>query len=145
MSSTTTIASPTKHSRMSKQTAYWAVTGLLALDLVGSGLGALTRQDFLVVIMQRLGFPLYSMGILGIAYIFAAVALLVPKVPLVVKEWAYAGVVFAMIGAFASHALSGDAFVEYVGSLIVMSLTIASYWLRPASLRLAPLIPAETI
>jgi len=136
MSNTATNTSPIKESLMNKQTAaYWAVTGLLALDLFGSGLGALTRQEFLVEIMEHLGYPLYIMRILGTAYVLAAVALVVPRLPRV-KEWAYAGVFFAMTGAFASHAFSGDAFVDYVGALIVMSLAVASYLLRPASRRL---------
>ena len=134
-----------KKSQLDKKTvAYWVVTGLLALDLFGSGLGALTRQEFLVEIMQHLGYPLYSMVIIGTAYIFAAVALLVPRRSLV-KEWAYAGVAFAMMGAFASHAFSGDGFVEFVGALIVMALAVASYMLRPLSLRLVGQTPGDSV
>ena len=144
MSYTTTLASPAKKSLVNKQTAYWAVTGLLALNLFGSGLGALTRQGFLVEITQGLGFPLYIMGFLGTAYIFAAVALIVPRFPRV-KEWAYAGVVFAMTGALASHIFSGDAFAQSLGSLIVMSFAVASYVLRPPSLRLVPQTPDDSV
>lgn len=77
--------------------AYWIVTGLLAVALLGSGIGALTRQKFLVEAMQHLGFPLYVMRILGTWYVIAAVALVVPGLARV-KEWAYAGIIFAMTG-----------------------------------------------
>ncbi len=45
-------------------------------------------------------------------------------------------------GAVASHAFVGDPLVEHAGALVVLSLTCASYWLRPASLRLVR--PTET-
>lgn len=121
---------------MNKRTiGYWAVTGLLALNLFGSGLGALTQQQFLVEIMTHLGFPLYVMRILGTSYVFAAIALVVPGL-VWVKEWAYAGVVFAMTAAFASHVFSGDGFADSIGCLVVLSLAVASYVLRPPSRRL---------
>ncbi len=115
--------------------AYRGVTGLLGLALFASGMGALTRQDFLVEAMTGLGFPLYVMRILGTAYVLAAVSLVVPGVPRL-KEWASAGVVFAMAGAIASHAFSGDTFADYVGALTIMSLALTSYVLRPSDLRL---------
>lgn len=121
---------------MNKRTAgYWAVTGLLALVLGGSGLGALTRQDFLVEAMSSIQFPLYVMPILGTWYVLASVSLLVPGAPWL-KEWAYAGIVFAMTGALSSHASSGDPLDTYVPPLAIISLAIASYVLRPASRRL---------
>ena len=117
---------------------YWASTGLLAVALFGSGLGALTRQEFLVEAMEHLGFPLYVMRILGTWYVSAAVALVVPGLPRV-KEWAYAGVIFAMTGAFASHVFAGDAIADHAPSLVLTSLAVASYVLRPASRRLGAL------
>ena len=114
---------------------YWAITGLLAVVLFGSGVGALTQQESLVEIMVHLGFPIYVMRILGAWYVSAAVALVVPGLPRV-KEWAYAGVVFAMSGAFAAHLFAGDAIADWAPSLVLTSLAVASYVLRPASRRL---------
>jgi len=125
-----------KESLMNPRMAgYWATTGLLAAVLFGSGAGALTQQESLVEAMVHLGFPIYVMRILGTWYVSAAVALVVPGLPLV-KEWAYAGVVFAMTGAFASHVFAGDAIAESVPSVVLISLAVASYLLRPASRRL---------
>ena len=121
-----------KHPRTA---GYWATTGLLALALTGSGIGALTLQESLVEIMQHLGFPSYVGPILGAWYIAAAVAFVAPGLPLA-KEWAYAGVVFAMTGAFASHLLAGDGFTEFAPSVVLISLAVASHVLRPASRRL---------
>lgn len=52
------------------------------------------------------------------------------------KEWAYAGVVFAMTGTFASHLFAGDGFAESAPSVALTALAIASYVLRPADRRL---------
>ena len=125
-----------KHNGMNRRTVgYWASTGLLAVALFGSGLGALTRQEFLVEAMEHLGFPLYVMRILGTWYVSAAVALVVPGLARV-KEWAYAGVIFAMTGALAAHYFSGDAVADFLPPLVLISLAVASYLLRPASRRL---------
>ena len=117
---------------------YWASTGLLSVALFGSGLGALTRQEFLVEAMEHIGFPLYVMRILGTWYVIAAVALVVPAFPRV-KEWAYAGIIFAMTGALASHYFSGDGIADFVPPVVLASLAVASYLLRPASRRLRAL------
>ncbi len=114
---------------------YWLTTGLLAVAMFGSGLGAVTQQEFLVEIMEHLGYPRYMMSIMGTWYISAAVALVVPGLARV-KEWAYAGIIFAMTGAFASHLFSGDAIADYAPSLVIASLAVSSYVLRPASRRL---------
>lgn len=122
---------------MNKQTiGYWTSTGFLTLALTFSGLGALSKQQFLIDAMTNLGFPLYVMKILGSSYILATIAIIIPKQPRI-KEWAYAGVFFAMSGAIASHALAGDAFSEHVPSILIMSLAIASYILRPRDRRIA--------
>lgn len=115
--------------------AYWAVTGLLALAMFGSGLGALTKQESLVESMVHLGYPPYVGLILGSWYVSAAIALVVPGLPLV-KEWAYAGLVFAMTGAFASHLSAGDGFADFAPSLVLTALVVTSYVLRPANRRL---------
>ena len=129
---------------MNKLTAgYWVATALLALDLLVSGLGALTKQDFLIEIMTHLGYPLYVMPILGTAYVLAAIALVIPGHPWV-KEWAYAGVVFAMTAALASHVFSGDGFDSFAPPLVIIFLLVASYMLRPQSRRLVLRTPDDS-
>ena len=113
----------------------WALTGLLALALTGSGIGALVRAESVVAIMLHLGYPTFVGPILGFWYIAAAVALVAPGL-LRVKEWAYAGVMFAMTGALASHLFAGDGFAESAPSAVLATLTLASYLLRPNDRRL---------
>lgn len=112
-----------------KRITYWVVTGILAFELAFSGIGALIKLDFLVESMNHLYLPLYIMNILGISYVLGAIAIIVPGF-LKLKEWAYAGVFFAMAAAISSHIMVGDTFVETFAALMIMSLNIASYLLR---------------
>ena len=121
--------------------AFWSVTVLLTLILAFSGISALTKQDFLIEAMQSINFPLYVMNILGTAYVLAAMAIILPGLANL-KEWAYAGVVFAMIAAFASHVSIGDTSANMAPPLVILFITGISYMLRPASRRLASL-PSE--
>lgn len=110
--------------------AYWLTTGLFSLAIAGSGLAKLTAQAPLVEAMEHLGYPLYLMPILGTAYLAAALALVVPGLPRL-KEWAYAGVSFAMIGAFLSHLAAGDGLGASLPPLVLLGLALASRALRP--------------
>ena len=58
-----------------------------------------------------------------------------PKYP-VLKEWAYAGVVFALTGASASHLLAGNGLGEAAPPLVLVVIAMVSYFLRPPQLRL---------
>ena len=86
---------------------YWIATGLFCAMLTGSGLAHLTHVEFIAESMAELGYPPYLLTILGTAKLLGIVALLAPGRPLL-KEWAYAGFAFNLIGATASHAFSGD-------------------------------------
>ena len=78
----------------------------------------------------HLGYPVYFLTIMGIWKILGVVALLTPKFPLV-KEWAYAGFFFAMSGAAFSHLALGDPIVELIPSLLLLVLTVVSWYFRP--------------
>lgn len=118
-----------------KKIGYWVVTVLVALPLLGSGFANLTLQPPIVESMAHLGYPEWFPRILGTWKLLAVVALLAPGFPKV-KEWAYAGITFAMSGAFASHLFAGDGFGQSVAPLVVLGFALASYALRPESRRL---------
>ena len=81
--------------------------------------------------ITHLGYPIYFLTILGIWKILGVVALLIPKFPLL-KEWAYAGFFFAMSGAAFSHLASGDSMNEIFPSLLLLILTLVSWYFRPS-------------
>ena len=125
-----------------KNLAYWITTGLFCLVLGFSGIAHSTRIEGMVESMTALGYPVYFMTIIGIAKLLGVVALLAPGQPLL-KEWAYAGFAFNLIGAVATHLFVGDPPAEYVPPLALLFVGAASYLLRPASRRLpsSPTLP----
>jgi hypothetical protein len=119
----------------SKHLGYWVTTGLFCLVLAGSGVNHLLHVDFMVENMTALGYPVYFMTIIGAFKLLGVGALLAPKLPLL-KEWAYAGFTFNLIGATASHFYSGDSFGHAIMPALVLVVGLLSYALRPESRRL---------
>ena len=104
---------------------YWATTVLAGLAFLMGGFQDLSHNPQMVAGMKFLGYPEYFMTILGTAKLLGAVALLVPKFPRL-KEWAYAGCVFDLIGAFWSHLASGDT-AHASSPIVVLVILAASY------------------
>jgi len=119
---------------------YWFTTGFLSLGMLAGGVQQLLQIGGYVQIVTQLGYPVYLLSILGAWKILGVVAILVPKFPLV-KEWAYAGFFFAMSGAAISHIVQGQAFVEAVPSLVLLTMTVASWYFRPPGRRVMPIHP----
>jgi len=65
-----------------------------------------------------------------VAKLLGVVALLLPGTR-VLKEWAYAGFVFDLVGALASHAFIQDPAKEFLGAGLMLLFCMASYLLRP--------------
>lgn len=104
---------------------YWLSTGLTALLFAFSSYLYLSQNPELVLNIQKLGYPVYFLSILGVAKLLGAVALIIPKFPKL-KEWAYAGFVFNLIGAFWSHLATGDVSGSFA-VIIPFLLVIISY------------------
>ncbi len=114
---------------------YWVLTGLFCLAMGAGGTMNLIRAEVQKDAMTALGYPEYLMTILGVAKILGVIALLIPGVPLL-KEWAYAGFTFDLLGAAASHTFVGDPIAETIVPLVVLAIGISAYFLRPPSRRL---------
>ena len=92
---------------------YWIATALFCVAMTAGGTINLLRVELQQEAMANLGYPMYLMTILGVAKILGVIALLAPRLPLL-KEWAYAGFTFDMLGAAASHAFVVDSPTEIV-------------------------------
>jgi hypothetical protein len=113
---------------------YWIATIWLALGMVSTALVQLFKAKAGqggVDMITHLGYPVYFLTILGVWKIFGAVTVLIPKFP-VLKEWAYAGFLFAMTGAIFSHIIVGDSAAEILPSLLLLVLTMVSWYFRPS-------------
>jgi len=111
---------------------YWIATVWLSLGMVSSGAVQLLKVKEEVDMMTHLGYPLYFLTILGIWKMLGVVTVLIPKFPLL-KEWAYAGFFFSMSGAVFSHLAVGDGAKEFFGPVLLIILTIVSWYFRPAN------------
>jgi uncharacterized membrane protein YphA (DoxX/SURF4 family) len=112
--------------------AYWIATILGASLLFIGGILFITHGEHQVAEMNHLGYPVYFLTFLGIGRILGAVAIVIPRFPRL-KEWAYAGFVFDLIGGSASHAFAGDSLVQIASPLIFLVLIVVSWATRPQS------------
>lgn len=121
---------------MARKVVYWGATAIVSAALLGS-LTYLTGSPQVVEGFAKAGYPQYLRIILGIVKPVAAVVLLLPGFALL-KEWAYAGVTFALVMAFISAYLSGDGVRVWSLPLALLVLLAVSYITRPASRRVKP-------
>jgi hypothetical protein len=110
---------------------YWVSTLWLALGMTSTGIVQLFQMKEEVGFILKMGYPSFFLSILGLSKLLGVVAVLIPKFPLL-KEWAYAGFFFTMTGALYSHIASGNSVGEMFPPLLLLVLTIASWYFRPA-------------
>lgn len=115
---------------------YWVTTIFLAVGMTAGGVQQTFQIGGYNDIVTGLGYPLYILTILGIWKILGVVTILVPRL-LLLKEWAYAGFFFAMSGAFVSHLAVGQSFAEAVPALILLVVTVLSWYFRPADRKIS--------
>src|SRR5689334_19143737 len=106
---------------------YWIATIWAAFGMVSTALIQLFRAKDGIDMMHHLGYPLYFLSILGTWKILGAIAILIPRHP-VLKEWAYAGFVFAMTGAAVSRLYLGDSLSAILPSLFLLFLVLVSWY-----------------
>jgi hypothetical protein len=116
--------------------AYWVTTAILAFVMLSGGVADVLRQHDTAAGMVQLGYPLYVMTILGIWKLLGGATVLAPGLPRL-KEWAYAGAVFDLTGAAASHLAVGDDVRHILTPLGFAAIALASWALRPAGRTLA--------
>ena len=86
--------------------AYWIVTGLLSLMMLGSAGMYIFNHAGVVEIMQSLHFPPYIVYPLAAAKILGVLAILTRKSK-TLTEWAYAGFFFDFLLAASAHYFAG--------------------------------------
>ena len=110
---------------------YWSATLLFVLPLTWSAIVYFTEAPKMMATMTHLGYPIYFLKILGTAKLLGVAAILYGRFPRL-KEWAYAGFTFDLIGAFWSHLSSGDPVYIAVVPLCFLGVLALSYlsWKR---------------
>ncbi len=128
--------------RKAAKIIYWISTLWLALGMVSTGMVQLLRVKSEGAVsppgvygIVHLGYPIYFLTIIGVWKILGTAAVLVPKFP-ILKEWAYAGFFFLMTGALVSHIASGDSVTDLLPGLLLLVLTLVSWYFRPVERRI---------
>lgn len=114
---------------------YWIATIWLSLGMTATGIVQLIKLPEEMAKLTQLGYPGYIAPLLGVWKLLGVVTVLMPRLPLL-KEWAYTGFFFAMSGAVVSHIAVGDPAKELFGPLLLIVLTVASWYFRPADRKL---------
>jgi hypothetical protein len=118
---------------MVRRIVYWGSTAIVSVMLLLS-LSYLTGSEEVVSGFAKAGYPQQLRIVLGIAKPVAAIVLLLPGFALL-KEWAYAGVTFALVMAFISSYSLGEGAKAGL-PLVILALLAVSYVTRPPSRRL---------
>lgn len=103
---------------------YWTTTGIITLIMLFS-IYMMYSPHY-----KHLGFPDYFRGELLVLKIAGLLVLLIPQVPLRMKEWAYAGFGIVLISACVAHFNSGDRIDNVLEPLIwLVILAISNRYL----------------
>lgn len=109
------------------KTLYWVFTALFAFMMFGSAIPDVFSSEVAVKGMHTdLGYPLYFVPFIGIAKVLGVIAILIPGYPRI-KEWAYAGLFFDLIGATYSIVASGGNAGQWGFMIVPLLLAVASY------------------
>ena len=110
---------------------YWITTLLLGTAYSVAGVAYMLGNDLVAQRFSDLGYPAYLIPLLGAFKLAGGVTILLPKLPRL-KEWAYAGITFNLLGAAISHAASGHGPVEVIVPLLGLAVATSSWAFRPA-------------
>ena len=105
---------------------YWVVTGLMAAFMLMASIPDVLRQRQAIEVFGHLGYPAYLLLFLGTAKILGVIAVLLPDAGRL-REWAYAGLVFDIIGALYSHLSVGDPVNVWGFAVVGLVLVGGSY------------------
>lgn len=106
---------------------YWIFTGLFAALMLFSAIpNIMVNAESVKFMCDTLHYPHYMIAFLGVAKLLGVIAILVPGFPRI-KEWAYAGLMFDLLGAtYSVISVSKD--MSWLPMLLFVALGFASYF-----------------
>lgn len=116
---------------------YWIITGIFAAFMLFSAVpDIMVVPDAVKIITTDLGYPKYLVPFLGVAKLLGAIAILIPGFKRI-KEWAYAGLFFDLIGATYSAIAIGGFQIQLLFMILPISFLFISYFLWHKKIGLA--------
>ena len=108
--------------------AYWIITGLFSVFMLFTSIpDILNTPDAVQFMSGRLGYPAYFTPFIGVAKVLGIIGILIPGYPRI-KEWAYAGLVFDLVGA-AYSVMSVQPGPGVLFMAVFIGFALASYFL----------------
>ncbi|EJG03182.1 DoxX family protein [Flavobacterium sp. F52] len=112
---------------MKNKIIYWTSTSLVSLVMLYSAYGYMTNEQ-LKGAFVHLGFPDYFRIELAAAKIIGVIFLMIPAIPVKLKEFAYFGFAITFVSAFIAHTFSGDPASAKAAPIIFSILLAVSYF-----------------
>ena len=106
---------------------YWVLNIIFCLFHVMDAGGGLAKAKAGVDAMNAMGYPIYLMVFLAVLKLLGVAALLQNRYK-TVKEWAFAGFSFTLIGATVSHICVNDPALFIVMPVVFLALLFALYY-----------------
>ncbi|AYA37531.1 DoxX family protein [Hymenobacter oligotrophus] len=118
---------------------YYATTLLFSAFMLMAGIMELMQGPEGREIMRHLGYPEHVLLVLGAGKALGALALVQTRYR-ILKEWAYAGFTFNLLGACAARTAAHDSPALIVSPLLFLGFMGLSYllWKKRQQLRTAP-------
>lgn len=113
---------------------YWTSTGIVSAVMMFSIINFNIKNPVGPEVYRiegpfaHLGMPDYMRIELTIAKSLGVLALLIPTIPVKIKEFAYFGFAITLASASFAHFSSGDGLVFIIDPLIFLSILSVSYW-----------------
>jgi len=128
---------------MNSRVVYWIVTAIAAAFMIMTAIPDLLRVPGAIAIIMHLGYPPYLLPFLGTAKTLGAIAILTPALHRL-KEWAFAGLSFDVIGALYSHLSVGDPPSRWMPAVIALTLLTGAYLFHRRAVRTPTRVDALT-
>jgi hypothetical protein len=108
--------------------AYWVVTVIFAALMIFSSYADILGDPQAIGFVTGLGYPVYFVKFISWAKVFGVAAILIPGFPRI-KEWAYAGLTFDLVGATFSIFAMGATLAQSWMMFVFIGMGLASYFL----------------
>ncbi|HEY2649332.1 MAG TPA: DoxX family protein [Puia sp.] len=105
---------------------YWIFTTLFVIFMLFSAIASWFPKPEGIAMMKHLGYPYSVLTFLSVAKILGIIAILIPGFPRL-KEWAYAGFTFDLIGATFAGLSAGDPLMQWIPVLLGLVFIFGSY------------------
>lgn len=117
---------------------FWITTTIIFLFEAVMPFGTLLfAHEYFNAGTKPLGYPDYFAYALIICKIVGATAIMVPKLPQKLREWAYAGLSFNLIFATYSHIIV-DKNISYIVMPVVVGIVLATSYIYNQKIQVSP-------